>query len=150
MHARLAVALMAVTAGTLIACADSPTAPVALKPSFTELAGGCPDQFSLTKGTATPAEYKLVGRSPADDNGDSYICAVVTKEPTYESDGKTLRSQGVKVVIDNNLPPSAVGVCPLTFTSEFAYGSEDDFNGNGLICHYYSNTEELIVDDVDH
>jgi hypothetical protein len=125
-------------------------------PVFDLISGGCPDQFDLAKSAKTTADYKVVGRDPADDNQDGFRCQAITKFPVYSDDKSTLKSQGVLVLIDNNIPPNAIGKCPVTFTAVMATGVAEDANANLVTCEYHiieeggTETGIIVVDDNDH
>jgi hypothetical protein len=90
MRAALTVVTLAVV---LVACSDGPDGPTQpVNPSsvfeaFTEIGGGCSDQFTLGGAGKYPAGYKVVGRDPVDDNGDFYVCTLAAKDPVYNIPG---------------------------------------------------------------
>lgn len=145
-----ALPAVAALAAVVIACADS--SGDTLAPSLDEAtpaepskdpAGACPAKFSLTAAYKQRADMRYVGRDPADDNQDSYVCLLITKEPTASS-------LGVTVVLDNNLPPDQIGKCPLTFTAYAVFSADEDLNGNSVVCKAVSEDVGLVtVDDND-
>ena len=148
----------ATLAAVVIACAEGPGNSLA--PSHDETAppadpgaggtpqGACPDKFDLAQAYKFRKDMRYVGRDPADDNLDKYICIVTTKEPVYQ-DG-VLKSLGVTVLIDNNIPPEKLGKCPMTFTATAVFAAEEDSNRNSVVCKAQSEDDGLvIVDDND-
>jgi hypothetical protein len=91
-----------------------------------------------------------VGRDPADDNLDFVICALITKEPEFD-EYKELRSLGVVVLLDNNVPADKLGKCPVTFTAlAVTPETPEDLNRNGVLCKVTSETEGTVyADDTD-
>src|SRR5689334_3641451 len=89
-------------AAVALACSDTPTRTLA--PAFEEATpaeppkgdpqGACPSHFDLAQAYKVRKDMRYVGRDPADDNQDSFICIVVSKEPVYATDG-SLKSLGV-------------------------------------------------------
>ena len=149
----ICTSLALAAAGLSFACTDSPTAPLDA-PAFdvAEIGGGCPDRFTLIKkGQLWEADYRLVGRDPADDNSDFIICVLVTKEPAYDAMTGELRSAGVVVLVDNDVPPEKIGKCPVTSTTlAVAPGTAGDLNANSVLCRLSMETEEMVyVDDID-
>jgi hypothetical protein len=157
MRALLAVAALA---AVVLACAETPNptlgpafdeeAPPADTPPKGDPVGACSKNFSLSR---SPIAFKYtnnVGRSPADDNADGWICFLITKEPTFTADQSTVLRWGVAVVIDNNIPPDEVGKCPLSFTATVAWGSEEDYNGNSVVCKVQAEDLGLVVVDDNH
>jgi hypothetical protein len=150
MRVTLACLPVAFTVLTL-ACSDTPTAP-RVEPALevAEVGGGCPNRFQATKVTKWSAFYRVVGRDPADDNLDFVICALITKEPEFD-EYKELRSLGVVVLLDNNVPADKLGKCPVTFTAlAVTPETPEDLNRNGVLCKVTSETEGTVyADDTD-
>lgn len=157
MRAQLAIpVLVAVPTllGILAGCdPDRPTAPaVSLEetpapPAGGDILGACPNKFS-TVVMVKITLYDLVGRDPADDNGDRVVCSLVTKDPVLD-DGNLVR-KGTIVQIDNNIPANKVGKCPMSFTAAAVYEANEDKNGNSVVCR--KQTEDFglaVVDDND-
>ena len=142
---------VAALAAVTLACSDSSDQALApaLGPAIGSLAGACPAKFTLSNHIGLTKHTRIVGRDPADDNADSFVCYVQTKDATYNESGD-LQSMGVQVRIDNNIPPEQLGKCPLTFTAYAAYGAEEDLNGNSVVCQTQSEDIGLVtVDDSD-
>ena len=143
---------------TRIACEETPSRTLA--PAFDEATpaepgkgdpqGACPSHFDLVQGAnKIRKDMRYVGRDPADDNQDSYICLVVTKDPVLATDG-TVKSLGVTVLIDNNIPPDKLGKCPVTFTASAAYAAAEDYNGNSVARKVQAeDVGVVVVDDND-
>ena len=160
MRPQLAIpALVAVPAllGILAGCDPGrPTAPARsfeetpaepAPPPGGDIAGVCPNKFS-TAIMVKITLYDLVGRDPADDNGDKVICSLVTKDPILDN-GELVR-KGVIVQIDNNIPANKVGKCPVSFAAAAVYEAAEDKNGNSVVCR--KQTEDLglaVADDND-
>jgi hypothetical protein len=161
MRARFAVpVLVAVPAlfGILAGCEPGrSTAPAvsfdeipapAEPPAGGDIAGACPGKF----GTAIKVKitlYDLVGRDPADDNGDKVVCSLITKDPVIDEAGNLVR-KGTIVQIDNNIPASKLGKCPVSFSAAAVYEAVEDKNGNSVVCR--KQTEDFgtaVVDDND-
>ena len=149
-----AMPAVAALAAVILACAEGPSRTLA--PSFEEATpaepptkgdpeGACPDRFTLTQAYKIRKDMRYVGRDPADDNADTYICHVETKEPVY--DGDVLKSLGVTVLIDNNIPPEKLGKCPVTFTAAAVFAAEEDFNRNSVVCKAQTEDAGLVVVD---
>ncbi len=133
MRALLAVLALA---PALAACAGTPAQPLApsleeATPGGTDVGGGCPNKFSMGL-MVKVSLYNVVGRDPADDNGDKVTCYLVTKDPVLEA-GELVR-KGVIVQIDNNIPANKLGKCPVSFTAVAVYQALEDANGNNVVC----------------
>jgi hypothetical protein len=146
MRAPIAVpALIAAPALIAVLAGCDPDRPPALAPSFeeipggTDIAGGCPNKFSMKVSVKVTA-YDVVGRDPADDNGDKLVCSLVTKDPVFDANGELLR-KGVIVQIDNNIPANKLGKCPMSFTAVAVYEALEDANRNSVVCK--GQTEDL-------
>jgi hypothetical protein len=157
MRTQLAVAvLVAVPAllGTLAGCDPGrPTAPAPLfeetpaepaPPAGEDIAGVCPNKFSTVVRVKITL-YDLVGRDPADDNGDKVVCSLVTKDPVLNN-GELVR-KGIMVQIDNNIPANKVGKCPVSFTAAAVYEAAEDKNGNSVVCRKQTEDFGLAVAD---
>ena len=139
--------------GILAGCDPSrPSAPaVSLEetpapPAGGDILGACPNKFTTVPPKTSYSD--VVGRDPADDNGDQVVCSLIAKDPVF--DGANLVRRGVVVQIDNNIPPSKVGKCPVSFTAAAVYEAIEDKNGNSVVCR--KQTEDLglaVVDDND-
>jgi hypothetical protein len=149
MRAMLALAALATV---VIACNERPTEPTSPTPSFDLIGGGlCPRQFALTPSDSRPAgSYRIVGRDPADDNRDLYVCSLFAKLPTYNdpNDPKSgVKNPGVYVVVDNNIPVDKVGKCPVTFTPTAAFNEANDLNLNNVVCVGTDEDANTVVTD---
>ena len=124
---------------------ETPAEPA--PPPGEDIAGVCPNKFSTVIRVKITL-YDVVGRDPADDNGDKVVCSLVTKDPLLDA-GNLVR-KGVIVQIDNNIPANKLGKCPLSFTAAAVYEAVEDKNGNSVVCR--KQTEDLglaVVDDND-
>jgi hypothetical protein len=155
MRALLAVAALA---AVVLACSEEPNPTLGpafdeatpAEPPKGELLGGCPDHFDLAQAYKVQKDMRYVGRDPADDNLDKWICIVTTKQPVYAADNVTLKSMGVTVLIDNNIPPDKLGKCPMSFAATVAYAAAEDLNRNSVVCKAQTEEEGLVVvDDID-
>jgi hypothetical protein len=157
MRARLALSALAgvpALLGLVAGCdpgraiSPAPTFEETPAPPAGDLAGVCPNKFS-TKVTVKLTLYDLVGRDPADDNGDHVVCSLITRDPVQDANLELVR-KGIIVQIDNNIPPHKVGKCPVSFTAAAVYEAVEDKNGNSVVCR--KQTEDLgmaVADDND-
>lgn len=140
-----APALIAVPALFAVLAGCDPDRSTPLAPSFeatpggTDVAGGCPSKFSMSL-TVKVSLYDVVGRDPADDNGDKVVCWLVTKDPVFDVNDQLVR-KGVIVQIDNNIPANRLGKCPVSFAAVAVYEAVEDANRNSVVCK--AQTEDL-------
>ena len=134
-----------------LACTDTPTQTHDFAPAFDEApVGACPAKFTLSQKVGIPPDSRVLGRDPADDNGDGYQCVLFAKGPVYNSPGDPksgLKSMGVVILIDNSIPPDQVGKCPVSFTALTVYLSPADINDNTVVCSMQTDDAGLVTTD---